>query len=196
MFLRVICSVVLAALTYGAATIVSGETGLGGLSKGQALAQTPPPRPPAGPATPARRPEKGKIFGDWGIECEVQTDRSELCFVQQTHTRTETNQRILSVAVGYIGERGAPAMVAYAPLGIDVASGVAIKTEPGPQIQMRVQTCTPDGCRAFTPLTEQQLAALRAARQMTFGIIPWGQTQTTSIALSVNGFAAAFATLR
>lgn len=164
----------------------------------QAQTQTPvPPRPPAAaPPSAARRPEKGKLYGDWGVECEAQADRSELCFIQQTHTQNETKQRILSVVVGYIGPRGAPMLIAYTPLGIDLSAGAAIKIEPGPQINLRAQTCVPDGCRVAADLTEQQVAAFRAAKSMAIGIIPWGQTQTTSIAISVNGLAAALASLK
>lgn len=173
--------------------------GVAPVEPSKANAQTPPPRPPAapaGPATPARRPEKGKVFGDWGIECEVQADRSELCFIQQTHTAKESNQQILSISFGYIGPRNAPLIVVYTPLGIDVASGAAIKIDAAAQMPMRVQTCVPNGCRAVVQLNDQQVAQLRAAKAIIVGIVPWGQTETTSIGISTNGLAPALAALR
>jgi len=177
--------VVFAAAVIGVPVFAEIGAPIVSVAQAQMLAQAQP-----------RKPEKGKLYGDWGIECETQANKTELCFIQQTHTQSETKQRILSVVVGYIGPRGAPMMVAYTPLGIDLSAGAAIKVEPGPQINLRVQTCVPDGCRVAADLTEQQIAALRVAKSLTIGMIPWGQTQTTNIAISVNGFAAALAALK
>jgi invasion protein IalB len=187
-----------AILTGGPGDMNARDEGISFIAGAQAQTAPQRPSPPASvPLTSqSRRPEKGKLYGDWGIECETQADRSELCFIQQTHTQKESNQRILSIVVGYIGPRGAPMMIAYTPLGIDLSAGAAVKVEPGPQINMRIQTCVPDGCRVAADLTEPQLAALRAAKSMAIGMIPWGQTQTTNVVISVNGFAAALAALK
>ncbi|MCA3248598.1 MAG: invasion associated locus B family protein [Azospirillum sp.] len=136
------------------------------------------------------------MFEDWGIECETQADRRELCFAQQTHTQRESGQRIISVSVGYLGANNAPTLVVFTPLGVNVASGAAIRIDSQPQIAMPIQTCVPEGCRATVTLTAEQLRAFAAARTLTLGMVPWGSDQTSTVALSIRGLSAAVAHLR
>lgn len=160
-------------------------------------AQAPAQSGQAQPARPAARaPERGRMFEDWGIECESQADRRELCFAQQTHTQRETNQRIVSISVGYIGANNAPMVVVFTPLGVNVAAGAALRIDTQPQIPMSIQTCIPEGCRATAALTPEQLRAFASARTITLGIIPWGSDQTSTAAISIRGLSAALAHLR
>lgn len=148
------------------------------------------------PVSKGKQPEAGKMFGDWGIHCETQIDRSEKCFASQYQFVTESGQRIINVHVGYLGPKGEVMVVAFLPLGIDLQAGTAIKFEPGPQVAFVVETCVPEGCRASATLDAAAQKALREAKAINILMLPHGKDQLTAIAISVKGLAPAFASLR
>lgn len=148
------------------------------------------------PVSKGKQPEAGKMFGDWGIACEIQADKSEKCFASQYQFVTESGQRIINVHVGYFGPKGEAIVVAFLPLGIDLQAGASIKFEPGPQVALAVETCVPEGCRASALLDAAAQKAVREAKAINILMLPHGKDQLTAIAISVKGLAPAFASLR
>jgi invasion protein IalB len=167
-------------------------------------AQTPPAAKAAKDKAPAaksqaakgKQPEAGKMFGDWGIACEIQVDKTEKCFASQYQFVTESGQRIVNVHVGYFGPKGEAIVVAFLPLGIDLQAGTSIKFEPGPQVALAIETCVPEGCRASALLDAAAQKAVREAKSINILMLPHGKDQLTTIAISVKGLAPAFASLK
>ena len=144
-------------------------------------------------------PEKGKVFGDWVIDCETGTDKAEHCFAAQTQTETVKDQkpaRLLKVSIGYIGPKGAPAMVAILPLGIYLPAGVAYQVDKAPQHQLVVQRCVAAGCVAAAAVDERVLAALRRGQRMVIGVKGDPAGQTITISVSLKGLDAAIRSLK
>jgi len=147
-------------------------------------------------APKAKHPAAGKTFGDWGIHCEAQADRSEKCFASQYQFVTESGQRVVNVNFGYLGPKGEAKVVAFLPLGIDLQAGTSIKFEPGPQVALVVETCLPEGCRATATLNAAAQKAVRESKEINILILPFGKDQLTALAISVKGLAQAFTSLK
>lgn len=149
------------------------------------------------PAHAEAKPEKGKVFGDWGIECETAPDKTEQCFASQTQTMKDQKGRLLKLSIGYIGPKNVPTMVAMLPLGIDIPAGAAYKVENSKdQVKLLIKSCTVEGCAAVTQLTPAQLKEINTGKSMVIGIMPPGGTKTMTIPVPLNGFTQAFATLK
>jgi invasion protein IalB len=140
-------------------------------------------------------PVKGKIFDDWSVEC-VGEKKDEKCYITQTLTMKEGGGRLLKVSVGYLGPKGEPVMVGIFPLGIWLPAGAAFKLDDQPQTPMVLQQCTSEGCVGSLPLTSAMIKSLQDGKSLLFGILPAGTQKTLSIAASLKGFKAAFASLK
>lgn len=165
-------------------------------SAGAQQPRQPAPAPPAAQAPKVKKPEAGKMFEDWGVECEAQPDKSEKCFVSQSHFTNPGGQRIVYFRVGYIGPKGEVMVVASLPLGIDIQAGTEIKFEPGPQVSLTIEMCDAGGCRAVATLDAAAQKALREAKKVDILMLPFGNDKVAVVNLSVKGLAAAFASLR
>ena len=153
----------------------------------------------SGIAPALSKPEKGKVFGDWVIECEPGSDGAEQCFASQTQTKTEKDEkpvRLLKLSIGYIGPKGAPAMVAILPLGIFIPAGAAYQVDSGPQKPLLIQRCLPQGCIAATTVDERSLAALRRGNRLLLGVKTEASGQTMTIPVSLKGIDAAIKSLK
>ncbi len=137
------------------------------------------------------KPEKGKVFDDWMVGCEEQPDKTEKCFAQQIQTAKEGGGRVLTVAIGYLGDKGKPRMITLLPLGINLAAGAAFKVDEENQVALTLQQCTPAGCQAVAQLTDEMVKALDRGKTMSIGILPWGSDKTMLIPVPLKGFSAA-----
>ncbi|CAA7624212.1 conserved exported hypothetical protein [Candidatus Terasakiella magnetica] len=146
-------------------------------------------------APAAAKPEKGKVFEDWGVVCETQADKSDKCFAQQVQTAKEGG-KILTIAIGYIGAKGEAAVVAQLPLGINLQVGAAMKIDEGTQFPLTVQTCAMSGCQVATQLSDAQMKALANGKTVTIGMVAWGKTETTVIPVPLKGLSASLAASR
>jgi invasion protein IalB len=154
------------------------------------------PRSPVPPAPAAKKPEAGKMFDDWGVECEALPDKTEKCFISQSQHANPGGQRIVYFRVGYLGPKGEAMAVVSVPLGIDLQLGVALKFEPGLQVPLTLQMCDTGGCRAVATLDAAAQKSLREAKAINVFIVPFGGDKAAQINISVKGLSAAFASLR
>lgn len=141
-------------------------------------------------------PQAGETFDDWAVECERAPDDRDRCFLSQSQFLKENNARLLKASVGYLGPEDEPILVLLLPLGIDLRAGVALKVDDGPQLSVTLQHCTQGGCTGAFPLDGPAVAALRAARRIQVGMMPYASTQTVTVEISPKGLARGLDALR
>lgn len=145
------------------------------------------------------KPERGKTFGDWVVDCETTADGKESCFISQTQTMQQQQQqsgRLIKLSVGYIGPQGKPAMVAILPLGIWLPTGAAYQVEGQAQKPLVMQRCVAEGCIASAELDEAALGQMRKANSLAVGLKGDPNGQTITIPVSLKGFDAGLKSLR
>ncbi|ARJ65060.1 hypothetical protein WV31_04985 [Magnetospirillum sp. ME-1] len=131
--------------------------------------------------------EEGKAYGDWRVACEPRPEaKGQACHLFQNQM-VQGGQRLLLVRIGKLGPKAEPMIVAEVPLGLDLTLGAAAKIEPGPQVDLRALTCTPEGCRMAAGLDDAALKAMKDAKGMVIGIVPFGRTDVLQMPVSVNG---------
>jgi len=144
------------------------------------------------------KPERGKAFGDWVVDCETTPDGKESCFISQTQTMQQQQQsgRLIKLSIGYIGPAGKPAMVAILPLGIWLPAGAAYQVEGQAQKPLTLQRCVAEGCIASAELDEATLGQMRKAKSLSVGLKADAAGQTIVIPVSLKGFDAGLKSLR
>ena len=141
-------------------------------------------------------PQKGKVFDEWGVECEATPDKKEQCFVSQTHTMKDGKGRLMKLSVGYLGKNGQPLMVSTLPLGVNLPAGAAFKVDDSKtQNKMAYQSCSNDGCMAVAPLDGATIKAMQNGKNMTIGMMPVSGGKTITVIAPLKGFQPAFASL-
>ena len=74
-----------------------------------------------------------------------------------------------------------PVLYVVAPLGIAARPGVRIVVNPGAvEIALPLDVCFPDGCRASTELTQDQLSRLVTAQDLSIQFIPFSSEETVA----------------
>lgn len=141
-------------------------------------------------------PEAGDTFGDWAVECERAPDGEEQCFLSQTQLVKENNARLLKASIGYLGPEQEAVLVLVLPLGVDLKEGIVISVDERPQIALRYQQCLQDGCSGVLRPDEDALAALRDAKRIQVGIVPFGSGQRVAVGISPTGLANGLAAIR
>lgn len=141
-------------------------------------------------------PEKGKAFGDWVVDCEQPKDKPAVCFLSQEQTQKEGGGRVLRLSLGKLGPKGEMMVVAALPLGISLQAGAALKIDGREQKQIVLQQCTNDGCLGTLVLDKATVEALKAAKEILVGVMPFGGTQTVVIPASVKGLTGAMAFMK
>lgn len=150
------------------------------------------------PLVAQAKPQPGKQFGDWMVECEAAPDGKQRCFLSQTQTLQQQQQsgRLIRLSIGYIGPDNKPAMVAILPLGIWLPAGAAYQVEGQPQKPLVLQRCLGEGCVAAAELDEATLGHMRKAKSLSIGIKGEAAGQTLVIPVSLTGFDAGLRSLK
>ena len=142
------------------------------------------------------KPEPTKVeqHGMWVFECATYGGPdSEYCTMQQVLTVNETDEVALAVTLAYNPNSGEPVMFAMTPLGVDLAVGMGIKVDDGPQLGVPYTICQEIGCRAAAPLTKPLLASMKAGNTMQVSYSYRGNR--LDVPVSLNGFTAAHSAL-
>jgi len=141
----------------------------------------------------AAKPEKGKVFGDWTIDCEGPPDK-HTCFAAQTQAAKEGGQ-LLKFTVGHLGPHGEPTAVVILPLGFYIPAGAAFRVDEKPQVALGLQRCLPQGCVSSAALTDHQLHELNDGNQVIVGVVINPGGGTVGFPVSLKGFKAAYDSL-
>lgn len=141
------------------------------------------------------KPENGRTFGAWTIQCAVPPGKSEAqCVASQTQIINETKARLITMEVE--GTKGDLNVVALLPLGIGLPAGVSMVWEEGSKTPMTLQRCVPDGCLATVTLTAAQQKAFRSNKKVLVRAALPGMPNTADITVSLEGLDAAIESLK
>jgi len=149
----------------------------------------------AAPAAAAAEPQK---FGDWFLRCEARGEgQGELCYLHQTlnYSKDKVSGILLDIKIGALGEGKELYTIIMLPLGLSFQSGVIMQADGGETTPLTIQTCTNDGCRSVSPVSNELLWGLRQGEQLKVGFVPFGGTQTVVVEASLTGFTAAYKAL-
>lgn len=146
-------------------------------------------------ATAWAKPENGRTFGTWTVQCAVPPGKSEAqCVASQTQIVNETKARLLTMEVD--ASKPDVSVLALLPLGVSLPAGVALVWEDGSKTPMTFQRCVPDGCIATLSLNAGQVKALRQGKKLLIRATLPGMANTSDIAVSLDGIDAAIESLK
>jgi len=141
------------------------------------------------------RPQKGKVFDNWKINCQTGEDNQEKC-VAMLIGLSQDGRQVFDISFGFLGPNGEAVVVVTLPLGISLRDGGALKIDERPLLPLTLNTCRPDGCEAVAPLDDATLRAVLAAKTLAIGVVPYRAKQPLGIPVPVKGLAAAVNSLR
>ncbi len=143
----------------------------------------------------AAEPEKRGEFKDWVLICDHSDElNEERCFILQELRVKETNQRVVRIEVGFVAKTGQPAALITLPLGISLQHGMLFQVDQGEQTRYAFTRCVPGGCIAAVPLSDAQIAALKAGSVAHLQFHD-GLAREVNLDMSLSGFTAAFASI-
>ena len=140
-------------------------------------------------------PKDGQAFQDWMVKCEGGDGKAERCFAFQNIVYTQSGQRLLTLAAGYLGPKGEPWILLTLPLGIFLPSGVALKVDKGQRIDTPFKICTAKGCETGIPLDDVLLQTMHRGLVARIAFLDGTARRQITVPVSLMGFAAAFRTL-
>ena len=147
-----------------------------------ALAQEHPA--PSAPAEAA----KPTVYGDWGLRC-ASVAKALPCDLVQEIVQKSTNDRLVTISLGYRTDKDAHVIAIAVPLGIDLRRGVDISIGKAVAKGVRPTRCELSGCLILAALAPDMLQAMRSNDKGTLTVSGDGKTDTT-IGFSLNGFVA------
>lgn len=138
-----------------------------------------------------------ETYSDWKLSCqngEIEGAQIRLCAMEQQLVRRLANgqtQSVLSVVISDADkDDGLAELVAITPHGVKVTQGIEI-TVGDTVIDTEFLTCRPVGCIMRYSMDADRVALLKAGTDAVFKMTFVGD-QEASIAVSLNGFSAAF----
>ncbi|MBI2799749.1 MAG: invasion associated locus B family protein [Gammaproteobacteria bacterium] len=130
-----------------------------------------------------------ETYGNWTAKCEAAHDGKEGgCFLLQNLVLRDGGQRVLQVAVGYVPNASEPIALLSLPLGISLPPGVSLRVSDHEPVQIPVERCEPNGCRAGLKLKDDLLRALRDSTQITV-VFHDAQRHPIEVPVKLEGFA-------
>lgn len=155
-----------------------------------------PAPPPAATAAPKAKPVI-KSFGTWSTRCDedVKTKKLVNCHAFVDIRAGEQKQRILYLGIGYLPKKAGELFAfAMTPLGTILPPGVGLNIDDKVKFGGPFAFCIPLGCQAEINLTEEQVKALKAGKQLETLFRLMGQG-VVKIPVKLDGLSAAIAAL-
>jgi invasion protein IalB len=107
----------------------------------------------------SQAPETTEIFGSWTVRC-VGQETEKSC--EAVLTVSGQGGLIAQIAFGRPDAAKEAVMAARTPLGVHVASPLALQSEGGTTVSAAFSTCLPAGCLAQTKVSDAELDAFKA----------------------------------
>ncbi len=152
-----------------------------------------PPAAEEPPEEPQGEEAETERFDDWLVRCgeiENNGETARACEMLQQVSQEETNQPVMEIAIGYLGDEERPVAVFTLPLGIRLPPGVQLQVGDAEPVRIPVQICVRQGCRADLLLEEDLVAAMRQGTEMQLSVLdPRGER--VDLPISLLGFTAA-----
>jgi invasion protein IalB len=149
--------------------------------------------PPALAQSPAASP--GTVFNDWRLACGGPGLRDDQCYIMQTLTATDTQQRVLAVVAGNLGPEAKPILYFTLPLGIYLPAGIAFNVDGGEEFRATITVCLADGCKAMIEMDNKLRDLLNTGKQVKLAFLDAASRQQVLLEVSLLGFASGFAAL-
>ena len=145
-------------------------------------------------------PKDGQAFEDWMVKCEGGAGQggdgtAERCFAFQNIVYTQSGERLVTLAAGYLGPKGEPWIALTVQLGVFLPAGVAVKVDEEQRFDVPFKICTAKGCEAGNPLDEVLLRTMKSGLVARIAYLDGITRRQITVPVSLKGFAAAFRTL-
>ena len=130
----------------------------------------------------------GDSFGNWLVRCGPQENGPEKgCFLFQNVVLKEGGQRVLQVAVGFVGEAPEPIALLSLPLGISLPPGAKMSIDGEKQYQLQIERCEVNGCRAGLKLPQNLIERFQLGSSLSVQFHD-AQRRPIEVPLSLDGF--------
>jgi invasion protein IalB len=136
-----------------------------------------------------------KQFDDWVLKCGGKGIKDDPCFIMQDLFIKKSGQRLLRVAVGYLGPDNKPMLFLTTPLGIFLPPGIAISIDDRDGHKTPFRVCIPKGCKASIMLNKKLIGALKKGNQMKVAFFDGGTQKQITVEISLTGFSKGFGAL-
>ena len=128
----------------------------------------------------------------WAARCTSASRNAPLeCAMEQTAVLSKTGQLVVLINIRVPTDTHAPVALVQLPLGLNLPDGAKLQVDDGNAINLPIQTCEARGCYASSPIAPEQLAALRAGKQLKVSFQNLGK-ETITIPMPLADFAAAY----
>lgn len=139
-----------------------------------------------------------QTHGDWEVICQPSNGSTTHCQMMQALniSSEEGVTRAMEIAIVPDGDGNHFLEMMLFVFGLDLRPGVVMQVDEGAEFHAEFMTCVQQGCVAVRPLTDEQMAAMRAGRILRIGFRPIQSEQIFVMESSLMGFTAASRALR
>lgn len=154
------------------------------------------------PTKPAKNGQPNslqELYGDWAVVCNtsmVAGEETRNCRMILELSREEDRKRLLTLILTAPEPGAEVSVTVIAPFGISLADGLSISLEEKILVQSAFKTALPVGTIAEFELPESGLAGLVNGASAEISFVTQDTGQKFSMAVPLNGFAAALKRLR
>jgi invasion protein IalB len=127
----------------------------------------------------------------WARDCGA-----ERCSVSAHLKAEDRGSLFATIVVGFAPDGADPSVGLGVPLGVAVQPGVRLLLNGSAAIDVPVEVCLRDGCRAARALTADEARALATAESFEVRYFAYGDAAPLAARVSVDGLAEALAELR
>ena len=131
-----------------------------------------------------------ETWQDWVVACTVQ-DTVWRCVMTQTHTHSESGQRVLAIEIA-TPSQGAATDTLVLPFGLALDAGITLQIDDRPATRpLRLRTCLPAGCTVPLAFDPAILTALRVGSTLKVKAIAAADGSEVLLPISLQGLAPA-----
>ncbi len=139
----------------------------------------------------------GAVFGDWTVSCTAETSQKTVCALTQTVVTAEEQRFLTELGLNLVTEDGVEAVVVVmrTPSAMMLTTQPAFRIGDADPVTLAWRTCAGDFCTAIQVLSPEDLAAMRAARNMIVGYQSVTSETPVTFSVSLSGVTAGLTAL-
>jgi invasion protein IalB len=123
---------------------------------------------------------KSETFGSWSVSCGPQN-----CAMTQLVAKDEAAKQVmLGVSINYAFASELGALMVRLPANINKASGLGIKVDAHPAIQLPISQCNSAACQSIIKIDQKLLSEFSTGTVAKFAYATQGQQMILPISLS------------
>jgi invasion protein IalB len=131
----------------------------------------------------------------WAVACAGASRHKPLDCAVEERVLLQNGQLLTLVRVSIPAATGKPTLLVQSPLGVALRAGVWLQLDAQGPVRLDFQTCDQGGCYVATPLGEDFLNRMLAAKTLTVRFTALN-TRPVSVPLPLDGFAPAYARIQ